>query len=293
MTLSSMTGFAAARGVTNGVAWAWEARSVNGRGLDVRVRLPQGWERLDPAVRERVTKRFKRGSVSISLSVSQAEGAARYALNERHLETLLNLIRPLQARGDVAAPTADGLLALKGVLEPLDTADADDSALTNDLIAGIDTALGSLEADRHAEGARLGDVVRGQVQAIAELAASAREHPSRSVEAIRDKLAQQVAVLLEASASLDRDRLHQEAALLATRADIAEELDRLDGHVEAAKGLLDRGGAVGRRLDFLAQEFHREANTLTSKSVDRAVTAVGLELKVVIDQLREQVQNLE
>lgn len=293
MTLSSMTGFASTRGGGNGVSWVWEARSVNGRGLDVRLRLPPGWDRLDPVVRERVAKRFKRGSLSLSLAISQTEAVARYTLNESHLEAILALIRPLHARGDVAPPTADGLLAIKGVLEPVEVGTNGDAALDGDVLAGFDQVLDQLKANRRAEGARLADVVRTQVTTIGTLAATARSHPSRNPEAIRDRLAAQVAALLDASATLDPARLHQEAALLATRADIAEELDRLAGHVEAAEALIAEGGAVGRRLDFLAQECHREANTLTAKSVHREVTAVGLELKVVVDQLREQVQNLE
>lgn len=293
MTLSSMTGFASARGEADGVSWAWEARSVNGRGLDVRLRLPPGWDRLDPVVRDRVSKRFKRGNVSISLAVSQTESVARYTLNESHLEAILALIRPLQASGEVAPPSADGLLAIKGVLEPVEVASTSDEGLDERILGDLDRLLPMLEENRRAEGTRLAGVVRAQVTAISDLAKSARAHPSRSTEAVRDRLAAQVTALLDASNSLDEARLYQEAALLATRADIAEELDRLDGHVEAADALLSDGGAVGRRLDFLAQECHREANTLTSKSVHRDVTALGLELKVVIDQLREQVQNLE
>tara|TARA_R110002020_G_scaffold15611_46_gene55883 strand:+ start:3795 stop:4682 length:888 start_codon:yes stop_codon:yes gene_type:complete len=295
MSLSSMTGFAATRGTSGSVNWLWEARSVNGRGLDLRIRLPQGWERIDPIVRELASKRFKRGSVSVSLGLSQIDTVTRYAINEPHLNALLDLMRPLQQRGDVAPPTADGLLTIKGVLEPVDEGanGNGDKALEAAVLAGIEQTLDALRDNRLAEGARLGEVVGQQVSAIATLADTARAHPSRSTEAIRERLAAQVAALLDASASFDGARLHQEAALLAARADIAEEIDRLDGHVEAATKLLTEGGAVGRRLDFLAQECHREANTLTAKSVHRDVTAIGLDLKVVVDQLREQVQNIE
>lgn len=295
MSLSSMTGFAAARGTSGSVNWLWEARSVNGRGLDLRVRLPQGWERFDPIVRDLATKRFKRGSVSISLSLSQVDTVTRYAINQPHLNALLELVRPLQERGDVAPPTADGLLAIKGVLEPVDEGSNGngDKELEAAVRDGIQRTLDALHDNRLSEGARLGDVVGRQVAAISGLSKSARAHPSRTSEAIRERLAAQVAALLDASASFDSVRLHQEAALLAAKADIAEEIDRLDGHVDAATTLLAEGGAVGRRLDFIAQECHREANTLTAKSVHREVTAIGLDLKVVVDQLREQVQNIE
>lgn len=294
MSLSSMTGFASARGTTGGIAWLWEAKSVNARGLDLRVRVPQGWERLDPVVRELAGKRFKRGTISVSLSTSQTDTVARYALNEPHLNQLLALIRPLQERGDVAPPSADGLLAIKGVLEPVeDKGDGTDEALEAALRGGLEAMLEGLLDNRRAEGSRLGGIVGGQVAEIGALARAARAHPSRASDAIRERLAAQVSALLDASASFDSVRLHQEAALLAAKADIAEELDRLDGHVEAATALLEEGGAVGRRLDFLAQECHREANTLTAKSVHREVTGLGLDLKVVVDQLREQVANLE
>lgn len=295
MSLSSMTGFAATRGTSGSVNWLWEARSVNGRGLDLRLRLPQGWERFDPIVRELATKRFKRGSVSISLSLSQVDTVTRYAINEPHLNALLELVRPLLERGDVAPPSADGLLAIKGVLEPIDEGanGNGDKDLEAAVRAGIEQTLDALHVNRVSEGARLADVVGQQVSRISGLSRSARAHPSRTSEAIRERLAAQVAAILDASASFDSVRLHQEAALLAAKADIAEEIDRLDGHVDAATALLQKGGAVGRQLDFLAQECHREANTLTAKSVHREVTAIGLDLKVVVDQLREQVQNIE
>lgn len=294
-----MTGFAATRGTSGSINWLWEARSVNGRGLDLRVRLPQGWERFDPIVRELATKRFKRGSVSIALSLSQVDTVTRYAINEPHLNALLELVRPLQERGDVAPPTADGLLTIKGVLEPVDEGangngnGNGDKALEAAVRDGIEQTLDGLHDNRLSEGTRLADVVGQQIATISTLAKTARAHPSRSIESIRERLAAQVAALLDVSASFDGARLHQEAALLAARADIAEEIDRLDGHVDAATKLLTEGGAVGRRLDFLAQECHREANTLTAKSVHRDVTAIGLDLKVVVDQLREQVQNIE
>jgi len=295
MSLSSMTGFAAVRGTSGSVNWLWEARSVNGRGLDLRVRLPQGWDRFDPIVRQHATKRFKRGSISISLSLSQIDTVTRYAINEPHLNALLELVRPLQERGDVAPPTADGLLAIKGVLEPIDDGanGNGDKDLEAAVHGGIEQMLTALHDSRLSEGSRLADVVGQQVATISMLSKAARAHPSRTSEAIRERLAAQVAALLDASASFDGVRLHQEAALLAAKADIAEEIDRLDGHVDAATKLLTEGGPVGRRLDFLAQECHREANTLTAKSVHRDVTAIGLDLKVVVDQLREQVQNIE
>ncbi|WP_430512411.1 YicC/YloC family endoribonuclease [Pannonibacter phragmitetus] len=296
MALASMTGFARVEGSLGAVRWHWELRSVNGKSLDLRFRLPPGMEELEAQLRERCGKVLARGNVSISLSVQREQGDAVLTINEAALEAVLHAVQLLKRRlPEAVPPSLDGILAHKGVLElrePVED-EAARAALIAALAASFDEALNGLSAMRKAEGTAIGAVLDGQLAAIAAATDAAERHPARTAEAIRDRLAAQVAALLEAAPALDPQRLHQEAVLLATRADIREELDRLAAHVAAARKLLADGGPVGRKLDFLAQEFNREANTLCSKSNDVALTAIGLELKSVIDQMREQIQNLE
>lgn len=296
MPLSSMTGFARAAGQTDEIAWTWEVRSVNGRGLDVRVRLPSGFEALDPQVRRRVGHHLRRGNVQVSLQVRRVADSVTMRVNEALLAWLVEQTRALEGRlGLNAAPVDPAqLLGLRGVLEPVEE---DPQALLETvgdaLLQGLEEALAALVRMRREEGERLAAVVAGQLERIEALVREARNNPARTPEAIRERLREQVRRILETDAGLDEARLYQEAVLLAARADVEEELDRLDAHVAAARELLAAEGAVGRRLDFLAQEFHREANTLCSKSNDASLTRTGLEMKAVIDQLREQVQNIE
>ncbi|ESR27231.1 YicC/YloC family endoribonuclease [Lutibaculum baratangense] len=293
MGLASMTGFSGAEGAAGTHRWRWELRSVNSRGLDVRLRLGQGWDRLEPAVRQRLQQRVARGSVSASLTFEKQAGGGGLTVNEAALETVLQAAVSLSARANLPAPTPEGLLSLRGVLESEDQrVDEVDEELEAAVLRSFDEALEGLIAARLSEGARLREIVEGQLSRIAELAGAAEKAPARQADAIRARLAGQVEALLEATPSLDPQRLHQEAVLLATKADMREELDRLAAHVAAGRELLAEGGAVGRRLDFLAQEFGREANTLCSKSNDVGLTAIGLELKAVVDQLREQVHNI-
>jgi len=298
MALNSMTGFARAGGETQAFSWQWELRSVNGRGLDLRLRLPGGFEILEPQVRARVSAALKRGNVQATLLIRTHEGAQQLQVNRALLEALLReaaraaqrLPAQVSARVDAAA-----LLNVRGVVEsaPLDfSALAEQYAET--LLAGLDEALEALKAMRTQEGARLARVIAAQVDEIARLVAKARAHPALKPENIRARLREQVARLLEASnGELDEQRLHQEAALLAVKADITEELDRLQAHVAAVRELLEAEEPVGRRLEFLAQEFNREANTLCSKAADAEITEIGVALKTVIDQFREQVANIE
>jgi uncharacterized protein (TIGR00255 family) len=295
MPLSSMTGFARADGVGAGHRWTWELRSVNGRGLDLRVRLAPGFEFLEAATREQLGAALVRGNVQVSLSV-QAEGAGVHVrINESVLAEVIQAMERIGERVEIQPPTMDGLLAVRGVVETVEPfADEEGrSALGGRMIGDLDAAIASLVADRRREGRAIAAVLEARLVEIARLTRAAEATPARAPEAIRMRLAEQVATLLDAAPALDPDRLHQEAVLLATRADIREEIDRLDAHVAAARTLLAEDGAVGRRLDFLAQEFNREANTLCSKSNDVALTAIGLELKATVDQFREQVQNLE
>jgi len=293
--LASMTGFARADGSGDNRTWTWEIRAVNGKGLDVRLRLPAGFERLEVPVRERIGKRVVRGNIQASLSFGAGGAGEGLRINEAALAEVLKAMALIGARMEVQPPTLDGILAIRGVIESGDAApeEAVRTRLDEAILASFDGALSALVAMRLQEGAAIAAVLALRVDEIARLASAAEAAPARTPEAIRARLAEQVAALLDAAPALDPDRLHQEAVLLATRADIREELDRLEAHVAAARTLLGEGGPVGRRLDFLAQEFNREVNTLCAKSNDRSLTAIGLEMKAVVDQLREQIQNLE
>ncbi|CAM5395614.1 putative protein (TIGR00255 family) [Aquamicrobium terrae] len=296
MNLQSMTGFARASTDHAGAAIAWEVKSVNGKGLEIRLRLPPGFERLEPMLRQAVQKRFARGNFQAALAVSRTGASqGQPVINEAFLKDVAGLAQRLQEQFGAARATADGLLALRGVLEMPDAVESDDerAALDAAIEAALADALAGLENARRGEGAALGDLLAGHLDAIEALTLRAEADPSREPAAIRARIAEQVRLLMDASANLDEARLHQEAAFLATKADIREEIDRLKTHVASGRALLAAGGAVGRKLDFLAQEFNRESNTLCSKSNAAAVTAVGLELKAVVDQFREQVQNLE
>jgi uncharacterized protein (TIGR00255 family) len=288
--VQSMTGFAGVEREAGGVRFAIEARSVNGRSLDVRLRVPTGHERHEAELRRRIGAAFRRGSVSLALTVRRAESAARYTVNREQLAAYLDAIQAMAASGSVAAPRADGLLALRGVVETA----GDEDALVPDaaLLAAADAVIAALEENRLAEGARLVPVIAAQLDEMERIRAAVDAHPERALPAIRDRIARQIDELLPKE-GLSQERLHQEAALIATRADVREELDRLAAHVAAARALLAEGGAIGRKLDFLAQEFNRETNTICAKAPHHAVTALGLELKAVVERFREQVQNLE
>lgn len=295
MPLSSMTGFARASGSHGGVHWQWEIKSVNGKGLDVRCRLPQGFEQLELPARDATARHLKRGNVQLGLTCDRGAAAQALAINQVALEQVLGLAESLHARLGGDRPRIEGLLALRGVIDVAET--QPDTADTKDrdaaMLQSLEAALAGLAASRRTEGARIAQLVEAQLARIEALTLMARDCPARSVDAIRGRLAEQVQRLLEVHASFDRDRLHQEAILLATRSDIQEEIDRLLVHAEAARALLAAPGPAGRKFDFLAQEFNREANTLCSKASDRQLTQFGLDLKTVIDQMREQVQNIE
>ena len=296
MMLQSMTGFARAAAEQDGTSIAWEVKSVNGKSADVRLRLPSGFERLEQAVRQAVQKRFSRGSFQATLSIGRAAGSqAAPIVNEAFLKDVAGLAQRLQEQFGVSPATADGLLGLRGVLDVPETFETDEqkTALDAAILAALETALSGLEAARRAEGEALRQLLSDQLSAIEALTLRAEADPSRDPAAIRQRLSEQVRLLMDASANLDETRLHMEAAFLATKADIREEIDRLKTHLAAGRTLLAGGGPIGRKLDFLAQEFNRESNTLCSKSNAAAITATGLELKAVVDQFREQVQNLE
>jgi uncharacterized protein (TIGR00255 family) len=291
-----MTGFARAVAEHDGASIAWEVKSVNGKSVEVRLRLPQGFERLEPAVRQTLQKRFSRGNFQATLTVGRAAGQqVQPVVNEVFLRDLAGLAKRLQEQFGVAPATADGLLSLRGVLDIPETSETEEvrAALDTAILAALEAALTGLEQARQSEGEALRSLLSGHIAAIEALTLKAEADPSREPAAIRERIAEQVRLLMDASANFDAGRLHMEAAFLATKADIREEIDRLKTHVASGRALLANGGAIGRKLDFLAQEFNRESNTLCSKSNAAAVTAIGLELKAVVDQFREQVQNLE
>ena len=295
MALSSMTGFARGHGVSGSYAWTWELKSVNAKGFDLRLRLPTGWEAVEAPVRGAAAEALTRGTVYGTLTIDREGVAPVVRVNEPVLAAVLATIKSLSGRVEAAPPQLDGILGLKGVIEVLDEDEREDErrAAERAVVAGFSQTATELSAMRRHEGAALGQILTQRLNEIAGLAARAEAAPGRRPEAIKARIAEQVAVLLDASDRFDPDRLHQEAILIASKADIREELDRLAAHVGQGLRLIGEGGAIGRRLDFLAQELNREANTLCAKSNDVELTNIGLELKAVVEQFREQVQNLE
>ena len=299
MSLQSMTGFARAEGRAEcGAAsgkWVWELRSVNSKGLDIRLRLPGGFETVEQDCRKMLSATFSRGSIQGSLNFERDGQEALPRVNEHALAAVLDAVENLRQQTGAPPPAAEAILALRGVLElGEDTATAEETAARNELVKqGLSGAIAELADARISEGRQIVEVSRDQVRQIEQLTRRIETDPSRTPEAIGKRLADQLAPLLQDVAAIDPQRLHQEAAILATKADLREELDRLSAHVKAADELLSSKGPCGRKLDFLAQEFNRECNTICSKSNAASVTSAGLEMKVVIDQFREQIQNIE
>ena len=295
MALSSMTGFARGHGVAGSYAWSWEIKSVNAKGLDLRLRLPPGWDAVEGPARKNATEKLSRGTVYANLTVERKGIAPTVKVNEPVLNAVLATLKSLSGKVDAQKPTLDGILALKGVIEVTeeDEREEDRRAAETAIVAGFDKLLADLIVMRREEGATLGRLLSARLDEIASLSARAEAAPGRKPEAIKARLAEQVATLLSASQRFDSDRLHQEAILIASKADIREELDRLASHVEQVRKMIADGGPIGRRLDFLAQELNRESNTLTAKANDTELTNIGLELKSTVEQFREQVQNLE
>jgi uncharacterized protein (TIGR00255 family) len=295
MTLSSMTGFARASGASGAYRWVFELKSVNAKGLDLRLRTPPGFDRIEGEARTKLGRALARGTCFATLS-AQREGATLQArVNKEALAAIVSAVREAADGTGLAPPTLDGLLAIRGIVDVVEAGD-DEPALAAacaGALASLDEAIGALVAMRQGEGAALAAILSERLAAIAVLTQAADESPARRPEAIALRLAQSVAALLEAGRGFDENRLYQEAVLLAAKADIREELDRLKTHIEAARELIRNGGPVGRRLDFLAQELAREANTLCAKANDVTLTAIGLDLRAQIEQLREQIQNIE
>ncbi|HWT30638.1 MAG TPA: YicC/YloC family endoribonuclease [Propylenella sp.] len=294
MPLSSMTGFARTTFEAEGAKFAWELKSVNARGLEIRLRLPAGLDHLEADIRVRVREHLARGSCFLALQKEGDSDRQRLMLNEEALALVVAAARRLAEADGIAMPTADGLLSIPGVLQDRGEALGGDAAERRDtgVLHALGEGLEALKQARQQEGQRLRAVLEDQLTKIGKLVDMAGDIAAEAPDVLKARIQDQVAQLTT-ERGLDPDRLYQEAVLLATRSDVREELDRLRSHVTAARELLASHAAVGRRLEFLAQEFNREANTLCSKAFDRRLTAIGVELKAVIDQFREQVQNLE
>jgi uncharacterized protein (TIGR00255 family) len=295
MALSSMTGFARSHGTSGPYAFEWELKSVNAKGFDFRMRLPPGWDDVETAARKRATELLSRGTVYANLTVKRTGAASIVRINEDVLASILKVAAEISARTDAVAPSVDGLLGIKGVIEVVEpeSDEAEMQAARAAVSASFEQALQSLIDMRKREGVALGQILGQRMDEMVRLAKQAEEAPGRKPEAIRARISEQIAALLETSDRFDADRLSQEAVMIAAKADIREELDRIAAHIAQTRELLGKGGAVGRRLDFLAQEFNREVNTTCSKSNDIELTNTGLEMKTVVEQFREQVQNLE
>jgi uncharacterized protein (TIGR00255 family) len=294
MAISGMTGFARVEGAEGPWSWAVEARSVNGRNLDTRFRGPAGFEALERVARETSQTRFARGQLTLTLSSRRAEPTQTVRINPELLARYVELASALVRDGAASPPSADGLLALRGVVETAEDEETPEAraAIEAAMAASIVAALDALLAARLAEGAALAPILTGLIDRIEGLVRIAETEAAAQTTAIRERFARRMAELGASGPEL-QERIVQEAAVLAVKADVREELDRLKSHIAAARELLRSEGGAGRRFDFLAQEFNREANTLCSKSATTALTATGLELKAAIEQLREQIQNVE
>ena len=295
MALSSMTGFARSHGASGPYAFEWELKSVNAKGFDLRLRLPPGWDELEAHAKKRAGEILARGTVYANFNVKRAGALSTVRINEEVLASVLKVAGQIAGKIDAVAPSIDGLLSIKGVIEVVEPEadETEDKAAKDAASVAFDQALAHLVEMRQREGTALAQILLQRMDEIEQLAKKAEIAPGRKPDAVKARLAEQIAMLLETSDRFDPDRLSQEALLIAAKADIREELDRIASHVAQARDMIAKGGPVGRRLDFLAQEFNREVNTCCSKSNDIELTNTGLEMKNVVEQFREQVQNLE
>ncbi|HEV2678633.1 MAG TPA: YicC/YloC family endoribonuclease [Aliidongia sp.] len=295
MAVSSMTGFARVEGQIDGFAWVWELKSVNGKALDLRFRLPAGYDAIEAPCKVLLGDRIKRGSINVTLTITEAARAAQLKINETVLNQVIGLLNSLEGVIDAAPPRLDGLLAIRGVMELVDDQPGPEAreARLAALTESFGRAAAALVASRDGEGERIGRVLGTRLDEIAGYVSAAERSAAAQPDAIRVRFKQQIADLLDGAPPVTEDRLAQELAVILARADVREELDRLTAHVQGARELLLEGLGVGRRFDFLCQEFNREANTVCSKSADLGLTRTGLDLKAAIEQLREQVQNIE
>jgi len=296
VAVSSMTGFARASDTHEEWSWSWELKSVNAKGLDVRTRLPMGFDGLEVATRGKLSKTFKRGSITASLTLRQSGGAMRYQINRPHLDVLVSESRRIAGENpDLSPASADGLLGLRGVIEAEDddAVDQERAGLEGLLVASLDEAVTMLSTTRAEEGARLGQILNDFIDHLYSLLDEVAKAAELQPDIIKQRLKSQIEDLVNDITTLDPNRLEQEAAIIMTKADIREELDRLAAHIASVRDLMAEGGPVGRRLDFLCQELNREANTICSKAHDTSVTRIGLDMKATVEQFREQVQNIE
>lgn len=296
MTLNSMTGFARDSANFADWTWSWELKSVNAKGLDIRLRAPSGFDALEPVGRARLSKLFSRGNLTVGLTLKRSGADAGYKINEGHLKAMLDVAKSIQAEIPDAAPLSiDGIMALRGVIEA-DDDDMDEATrvdLDKKLLNSLDIAARALVANRAEEGAQLSVVLTEFIDKLDDLLGQATGSAESQPATIRARLKDQIEQVIKDASQVDAVRLEQEIAILMTKADIREELDRLRAHIISVRELMSTGGAVGRRLDFLCQELNREANTICSKAHETALTRIGLDMKATIEQFREQVQNIE
>ncbi|HEY5225651.1 MAG TPA: YicC/YloC family endoribonuclease [Methylovirgula sp.] len=294
MTLASMTGFARVAGASASYRWAWELKSVNAKGLDLRVRMAPGFDPIEAVARARLAQVLTRGTCYATLSVQRETVVPEVRVNQDLLRLVTEALAGVALTDKLRPASLDGLLGIRGIVEIRDRNDdeVDLGKAQAGVLASLDTALAALIAMRESEGGALAQILNLRIERLGALQRAAEDCPARKPEAIRARLSETL-TLLSGHAHFDEARLYQEALLLAAKADIREELDRLAAHIAAVADLLQKGGPIGRKLDFLAQELGREANTLCAKSNDASLTAIGLELRVEIEQFREQIQNIE
>lgn len=295
--LNSMTGYASASGAGQGFEWTWEMRGVNAKGLDIRIRVPDWIEGLEAGIRAVLTKSLSRGSVSVGLRIQAVDEGSAFSLNESHLTDVLAALDKIEdqamARGISLAPSkASDIIGLRGVFEA-SSQEKDVKQLTQDLLKSLPALVDDFKSMRQTEGASLSDILENQISEISELTAKSAMVAEARKDEMKDTLKANLARVLDNADGVDDARLAQELATLVVKSDVTEEIDRLKAHVDAARGLIAKGSPIGRKLDFLMQEFNREANTLCSKAQNVELTTLGLDLKTVIDQMREQVQNVE
>ncbi|WP_299626245.1 YicC/YloC family endoribonuclease [uncultured Tateyamaria sp.] len=295
--LRSMTGFAAQTGAMDPFRWAWEVRSVNGKGLDLRLRVPDWIDGLEAALRPLVAARVQRGNVTVGLRVNREDAVAKLAVSAIQMKAVVHALLEIEAEAmdqglSLAPSRASDIAAMRGIMEQ-SAAQDDPAPLRAAVLADVPALLDAFDAMRLAEGAALRDVLRNQLDQIEALTAEAATVAEARKADVAETLKRNLARVLDNTDGADPDRVAQELALLAVKADVTEEIDRLTAHVTAARDLIAQGRAIGRKLDFLMQEFNREANTLCSKAQNAELTRIGLALKVLIDQMREQVQNVE
>ena len=294
--ITSMTGFARTTGLINGFSWVWEVKSVNGKGIDIRCRLPQGLENIDNDVRSMTKRLFKRGNFNINLEINGGMGKEVYEINIEHLKNLINFIDAEHSSlKNFAKPQLDNLLNVRGVIEKSNKSEFDGNLkeFTKNILLGMEKVLKALLESRSNEGRRIHEFLSKQLRSIRNLQKKASKIADAQSQKMYDNLKEQVLLLTSSPVALSEDRLLQEVALLVAKADICEELDRLESHMDAADALIKNGGSIGRQLDFLCQEFNREVNTICSKSLDIRIVKIGLELKLLFEQFREQIQNIE